>query len=437
MDKVLAIIKREYVVRVKTRAFLIGTVVSPLFLLGLALLPGLLVMRGGGQRDVTVFDQSGDPSLFASIRRRMDVPLDDPSMSSTRQPGGRDDAPRTQFRLDQRIVGPGESLDEIMKEYRATLDRAPDRAALVLQAGILDGGEPVYYAKNTADFSINALRRAVSGAIGERRLARAGLPADQIDELTKPVDLSIQRVSGSGETREGGRSDFMIAFVFLFFIYMSVLFYGMFVLRGVIEEKHSRIVEVIVSSVKPTQMMLGKLIGVGLVGLTQIGIWALSAAVLFTLGVSTMSSRGMSIPAVPLSILLYFVAYFVLGYFLYATLYAMMGATVSSEEDAQQAQMPITLLLIVPMMIFTMVIANPNSTTSVILSMIPFFAPTLMMLRITVLSPPFWQIALSMAIMVLTILGCVLLAARIYRVGILMYGKRPSIAELGRWLRYS
>ena len=208
-------------------------------------------------------------------------------------------------------------------------------------------------------------------------------------------------------------------------------------MRGGIEEKQSRIVEVLISSVRPSQMMLGKLIGIGLVGLTQIGIWALSTALLSLFGATMFASQGAKIPSIPVSLLVYFVLYFVLGFFLYATLYAMVGAIVSSEEDAQQVQLPVTLLIVMPMMIFGVVMANPNSTSSIVLSMIPFFAPTLMMLRIAVINPPVWQVILSMVIMVATILGSVWVAARIYRVGILMYGKRPSIAELGRWLRYS
>jgi ABC-2 type transport system permease protein len=243
--------------------------------------------------------------------------------------------------------------------------------------------------------------------------------------------------AGGAAEEDGGEGTFIVAFIMLFFIYMSVLFYGLFVMRGVIEEKQSRIVEVVISSVKPTQMMLGKLIGIGLVGLTQVGMWALSAALLSVFGASMFSSRGVSLPKIPPILFVYFVAFFVLGYFLYATLYAMVGAMVSSEEDAQQAQMPVTLVIVVPMMLFGMVMANPNSATSIALSLVPFFAPTLMMMRIAVINPPVWQILLSMSIMVVTILACTWLAARIYRVGILMYGKRPSLAELGRWLRYS
>jgi len=173
------------------------------------------------------------------------------------------------------------------------------------------------------------------------------------------------------------------------------------------------------------------------VGLTQISIWALSTALLSSVGVAMFAARGAKVPNVPTSLLVYFVLFFVLGFFLYATLYAAVGAIVSSEEDAQQVQFPVTMLLVVPMMIFGLVMANPNSTGSIVLSMVPFFAPTLMMLRIAVINPPVWQVILSMVIMLASIVILLWLSAKIYRVGILMYGKRPNLAELGRWLRYN
>jgi ABC-2 type transport system permease protein len=317
------------------------------------------------------------------------------------------------------------------------VEREADAAYLVLRPGVLDDKEPEYYARNISDFSISALRQAVSAAISERRLVRAGFEPKKITDYTKPVDMKRFKITASGESRQDAREGFMVAFILLFFLYMSVLFYGIFVMRGVVEEKQSRIIELIVSSVKPVQMMMGKLVGIGLVGLTQIGIWAGSAALLSMFGASMLAGRGVSIPDIPVSLLVYFVAFFVLGYFLYATLYAMVGAIVSSEEDVQQVQLPVTLLLVVPMMIFSMVMANPNSPSSIALSMIPFFAPTLMMLRIAVINPPAWQVLSSMAIMLATTVGSVWVAAKIYRVGILMHGKRPSIAELGRWLRYT
>ncbi|PYT05823.1 MAG: hypothetical protein DMF60_10760 [Acidobacteria bacterium] len=433
MNKVLIIIKREYLVRVRTRAFLIGTLVSPLLMLSLIALPVFFATRGGGERRVTVLDQSGDHDLFEAIRRNLESRGEGDEELDRRDPG----VGRTRYILTRRVVASGEDLHAVEEQYQQQAAKDPDTTYLVMRPGGLDKLDVEYYAKNTSDFSIGTLERAINDAASELRLKRAGPNPAQIASYTKRVELKRKKITASGGVEEGGRADFAVAFVMLFFIYMTVLIYGLAVMRGVIEEKQSRIVEVLVSSVKPTQMMLGKVIGIGLVGLTQIAVWALSALVLTTVGVSTFASRGMTMPNIPISLLVYFVVYFVLGYFLFATLYALEGSTVSSEDEAQQAQIPVTILLVVPMMIFNMIIANPTSTASVALSMIPFFAPTLMMMRIAVVNPPLWQILLSMAIMLGTILGCVWVAARIYRVGILMYGKRPSISELGRWLRYS
>jgi len=432
MKKVLIIIKREYLVRVRTRAFLIGTIVTPLLMLALITLPIFFATRGGGVRRVTVLDQTGEPDLFDAINRSLDSRSESSEETNRNDPG----VGRTRYVLTRRVIAPGEELQTVQTEFQRQAGQDPDITYLVLRGG-LDKLEPEYYAKNTSDFSIGTLERAINDAVANLRLRRAGLNPSQISAYTKRVEMKRNKITSSGEVREGGGTDFVVAFVMLFFIYISVLMYGLFVMRGVIEEKQSRIVEVLVSSVKPAQMMLGKVIGIGAVGLTQIGVWVLSALVLTTFGVSAVSSRGVSMPSLPVSLLVYFVIFFVLGYFLFATLYAMVGSTVSSEEEAQQAQFPVTILLVVPMLIFNMIIANPTSGASIALSMVPFFAPTLMMMRIAVVNPPLWQILLSMAIMVATILGCVWLSARIYRVGILMYGKRPSIAELGRWIRYS
>ena len=433
MNKVLIIIKREYLVRVRTRAFVIGTIITPVLMIGLIALPIFFATRGGGERRVTILDQSGDPELFEALKRSIESRGQSDDELNRRDPG----VGSTRYMLTRRVVAPGENLEAIQLQLNQQADKDPDSTYMVLRAGGLDKIEPEYYAKNTSDFSIGTLERAVTDAVSGLRLKRAGLDQSQIASYTRRVELRTKKIAAGGEVKEGGRADFVVAFVLLIFIYMSVLIYGLFVMRGVIEEKQSRIVELLVSSVKPTQMMMGKVIGIGLVGLTQIGVWVLSAVLLTTAGVSVFAKRGLSMPNIPPVLLVYFVVYFVLGYFLFATLYALVGSTVSSEEDAQQAQMPVTLLLVVPMVIFNMILANPTSGASIVISMIPFFAPTLMMMRIAVINPPLWQILLSMGIMLATILGCVWIAARIYRIGILMYGKRPNLADLGRWLRYS
>ncbi|HJQ22665.1 MAG TPA: ABC transporter permease [Blastocatellia bacterium] len=430
MKKVWAIIKREYIVRVRTRAFVISTIASPLLLLALALLPGLLAARGGGERHVTVLDQSGDAQLYDLIKSRLD--------GASRDDAGGGGPRLTHYVLERRVVQPDEDVEKVIaNDYAAGGKKDEDKAYLILPAGIFDSAKPEYRSKNTSDFGLRSLESAISQAVTERKLERAGIAGDRAKGITRRVELNTTKLTAEGGAQEDSGASFIIAFIMLFFMYMTVLFYGLFVMRGVIEEKQSRIVEIVVSSVKPEEMMLGKLIGIGLVGLTQIGIWVTSVALLSTVGLSMFASRGIALPHLPLSLLVYFVVFFVLGYFLYATLYALVGATVGSEEEAQQAQFPVTIIIVIPMMIFTTVVANPNGPLAVTLSMIPFFAPTLMMLRIAVINPPLWQILLSMAIMLVTILGAVWLAARIYRVGILMYGKRPSLAELGRWLRYS
>ena len=431
MKKVWVIIKREYLVRVRTRAFAIGTIISPVLLLALIILPAFLAERGGGgQRRVAVLDQSNDPLLFDAIRARVEsreTGFDEPGFASG-----------TRFVLSRQPLSPDENANDWIKRDSKIREEASDRAYLILGPAVMDTAATEYHAKNLSDFSIRALEESVSAAISERRLLKAGFDPNQISRYMKPVDMKKFKIDVTGQSTEGGmRQDFMVAFALLFFLYMTVLFYGLFVMRGVIEEKQSRIVEVLISSVRPSQMMVGKLIGIGLVGLTQIGIWALSTAALSSIGVALFAGSGAKVPHVPLSLLIYFVLFFVLGFFLYATLYAAVGAIVSSEEDAQQVQFPVTMLLIVPMMIFGLVMSNPNSTSSIVLSMVPFFAPTLMMLRIAAVNPPVWQVILSMVIMLVTIAGLLWLSAKIYRVGILMYGKRPNLAELGRWLRYS
>jgi ABC-2 type transport system permease protein len=435
MEKVWVIIKREYLVRVRTRAFAIGTVISPLLLLGLVVLPSFLAERGaGGERNVAVLDQSGDPALFEGIKSRVE-----PQGSKNGSDSDEGFSGSTRFVLTRQIGTAEQDPHELIKSQSSESGKkGPEKAFLVLGPRILDDGPPEYHAKNLSDFSIRALEGAVSTTIAERKLMRAGFDASKIGQYMKPVDLKQFKIGAGGESKEGGmRQDFMVAFALLLFLYMSVLFYGIFVMRGVIEEKQSRIVEVVISSVKPTQMMLGKVIGIGLVGLTQISIWALSAGLISMFGARMFAAQGGRVPSIPMNLLIYFVLFFVLGFFLYATLYAMVGSIVSSEEDAQQVQFPVTMLLVVPMMIFGLVMANPSSTSSIVLSMVPFFAPTLMMLRIAVINPPVWQVITSMLIMLATITAFLWFSAKIYRVGILMYGKRPNLAELGRWLRYN
>jgi len=420
MEKILIIIKREYLQRVRTRAFLIGTILTPALLLVFSLLPVLLATRNSGPRKIVVLDQSGEQGLFDAIKENV----------SNEKTGG-------SIVLNRVPVPDTQNIDEVRKRLESEPQADSNSGYLVLRPGILDEAQCHYYAQNASDFiTIETLKHGISDALIQERMAHAGINKESSGRIMRPVDLETVKIGPEGETKESGQT-FGVAFVMLFFIYITILTYGISTMRGVIEEKQSRIVEVVISSIRPFNMLMGKLIGIGLAGLTQYLIWVLAALGLAAGGVSMAARMNFTMPSIPPSLLFYFVLYFVLGYFLFATLYAVVGSMVSSEEEAQQMQYPVTLLIAAPMMIFWLIVREPNSTLSTVVSMIPFFAPTLMMMRIAIISPPPWQIILSIALMIAAIIGVVWIASKIYRITILMYGKKPTLAELGRWLRYA
>jgi ABC-2 type transport system permease protein len=243
------------------------------------------------------------------------------------------------------------------------------------------------------------------------------------------------RLSASGELEDRG-AGFIPSFMLMMMLYTTTLMWGQAVLTSVIEEKSNRVVEVIVSAVRPHHLLAGKLLGVGAAGLTQFLAWVLTLVVLSLFGAGIASALGASnkLPEIAPLTLVFFVVYFLLGYLMYSALFAAVGACVNTTQEAQSLAFPVMMPLILAVMLFPMVLQAPDSSLSVGLSLVPFFAPLLMFLRISVLTPPFWQIALSVALCLATIAATVLAAARIYRVGILMYGKRPTFPEIMRWV---
>ena len=229
----------------------------------------------------------------------------------------------------------------------------------------------------------------------------------------------------------------MLVFAAGFVMYLTILLYGQVVLGAIIEEKETRIAEVLFSSVRPFTLMIGKLVGVSLVALTQLTIWGLGFLALALYGVNVLASRGfpIHIPRVPVIHILYFALFFLLGYFVYATIYAFLGSMVTTPQEGGQLAMPIILLLVVGFYLFLPVSRSPDSSFAFWVSMIPFFAPITMMVRITTQTPPFWEIALSLIIGFGTVLLLTWIASRIYRIGMLMYGKRASVGQVLRWVR--
>jgi ABC-2 type transport system permease protein len=244
------------------------------------------------------------------------------------------------------------------------------------------------------------------------------------------------RLSEAG-AREDRGAGFLFSTVLLMAIYTAVFMWGQALMTSVIEEKNNRVVEVMVSSVSPDTLLSGKLLGVGAAGLTQLLAWALTMGLIGVYVGSGAVAGGASVPEVGVGVLVAFVLFFLLGFFLYGSLYAAVGASVNSMQEAQNLMLPMMMPVIVAMMFFPMVLRSPDSTLAVALSLVPLLSPLLMFLRISVLTPPLWQIALAVTLTLLTIWGVVWMASRIYRVGILMYGKRPTLPEILRWVRAS
>jgi ABC-2 type transport system permease protein len=258
-----------------------------------------------------------------------------------------------------------------------------------------------------------------------------------VKALTARTDMRPVRIGEDlSESREGAaEKSFILSYILTFTLYMTMIFYGYYVMRGVLEEKSSRIVEVIVANVRPMELMLGKIFGVGAVGLTQYAIWVIAAMNLAVPGMMGFAAIEGSSALLSPVLLIFFVVFFVLGYFQFASIYAAVGAAFNTEEEAQQMQTAVSMTMVIPLVMMVPVMANPDSTLAVVLSLVPLFAPVLFFVRMSVQMPPVWQTALCLVLLVGSIFAIARVAAAIYRVGILMYGKRPTVREIVAWMR--
>ncbi len=428
MSKTWVLIKREFFSRVKTKGFVIGTLALPVLVF---IFMGVqIAMQSMGTREkktLALMDLSGRvaPAFIAY-------------MDTTYQ-----DARKTPLYTFEQVQSVPESLAALQARYSGLVRAEKINGLIVLPADLFESNRFELHARNISNMEFNSvLERSLSRVISDLRLQQSGIDQGLVRKLTRGVDLTTYKVSEAGSKQQSGMVAFGVSYVMMFILYMALLFYGQFVMRGVYEDKNSRVMEVVLSSARADQIMAGKIIGIGGAGLLQFLIWAIVFALVSTYGMVMMSlfSPGIEklpIPAISASVYLFFFLFFILGYFIYATLYATLGSLVNDEADAQSLQWPVTFLIILGFMFMFFVLNNPNSTMAVILSLIPFFTPLLMFLRLSVGAAPLWQALLSVVIMIATIAGLIWLTGRIFRVGILMYGKKPNLPELLKWIRYS
>jgi len=421
--KVSTVIRREYLSRVRTKAFWITTLALPVIILVFTVLPSLLMRRAGGEHTIALV--TADATLAKTVQDQL--------------PASGDARSGDEGTFTIRIVHLAPEGDAAAVRTRLKRDVLAKRysAALVVPETVYTDGKLELLTTNTSAFQLmSKLERAVGRAVTRLRLERAGVPADKVADLTRAVDLQPVRIGkGGSENAEGFLQSFFLSYALMFLLWMSVMIYGMQVMRGVLEEKSSRIVEVVVANLSAKELMAGKIMGVGAVGLTQYAIWTLVLVNLAVPGLITMA--GFTGAVISPWLLVFFVLFFVLGYVLYSTFYAALGAAFNSEEEAQQMQSVAGWVIAIPFVFMFPVMNNPDSTLSVALSLFPPFAPVLFFLRMSVQFPPTWQIVLCLVLLLGTIVAVARVAAAIYRVGILMYGKRPTFREVMHWVKES
>jgi ABC-2 type transport system permease protein len=442
MKKLFAVIKREYIQRVRTKFFVIATILGPILMAAFTVVPGMMMMmKTGGPTRIAVVDQTG--KTYAQLAKELEGRGDRPNQSATPGmvseppvgPGASQEQMKQAGRMMRNNIAvhqvpiENQSLADIKQQLESKIQNREIEGYVLLPPDLIKGGRPEYRARNTADmFTRENVQNAIGKVVRNQRLVEAGARQEDIDRASQSVDL---KSIGEAGQESHGEVGFFLSFGMGLWIYMSVLLYGQLVLGAVIEEKETRIAEILFSSMRSFPLMIGKLVGVSLVALTQMGIWALTF-----MGLSVWAAGGsINIPHVAPILFVYLLLFFLMGYFIYSTVYAVVGSMVTTTQEGGQLAMPIVLLLVAGFFVSFNIIRNPNSPLAFWASMFPFFAPITMLVRIVTETPPLWQILLSLAIGFATAIGLIWLASRIYRVGMLMYGKKATIPEVIRWIR--
>ena len=440
--KAMIVLKHEFMQKVRSKGYIIFTLLGPVLLSLFFVIPAIVAtVDTGDKRVLSVVDSTGKfATYFENATPSEPAASLEEEFTEAANRSKQEQAAMKALNADMdiKVVPMNTSIESLRDQVQAEVLTG----FLVIPSNALaDAGasRATLRLRNTNDFSvIREVESIYAEALRNEKLKAKGVDPRILHDIDELANLETVKLSEGQESKDNGGT-FIAGYLTGFLMYMGLLIYGAMILRSVIEEKSTRVIEVMVSSVKPYDLLLGKVLGISAAAVLQMTVWAIMMALLATVGVSmaqSMSGASLNI-SIPPGLFAYFVLFYILGFLIYATLYAAIGATADQESDVQQASMPITFLVIIPILLMTGVIQSPSSSMSVVLSMIPFFAPILMMGRVFSETPPFWQIALSMGLMIATFFAVLWVAARIYRTGILMYGKRFSPKEIIKWIRYS
>lgn len=442
MSKVIAVIKREYLEVVRKKSFIIMTVLGPFLMAAMMLLPMLLVTRGIEEKHVVVVDGTGRLEAVFGGGVAGETPSEAQPLADAAEQARRNQMPVSPPLRTEYVAAPGDPraaaqpyLDRMLgKQGKVRLD-----GVLVVAADAFSNpdAELTYFSRAATDFvTQERLAGLVNRAVSRGRLAARGIGAEEADRLLRRLKIEAIKLTRTGEEKKGGELGFLVAFVFVALLMIPNIVYGQEVMRGIVAEKSERVMEILISSMPSMALLSGKILGLAAVGLTQVGIWMAMGSLLAVYAGTGLAMSGFD-PTQFLSVWLIpaFLVFYVLGYLIYVCVYAVAGAISNSEKEAQQFMGPLIMVMMIPWFLAMPIISNPESTLATVLSLVPVFTPITMFMRIVVSEPPLWQVLLSVGLSLGTIVAMLWATAKIFRVGILSYGKRPTAVELWRWLR--
>jgi len=417
MHKVWAIIRREFVERVRTRWFWVSAILGPVLFAGIIVYQ-IVQSLGGGVRNITVVD-GGTLGYGKKVVEALGA-------SKT-------------IRANAVNLVPG-----VLDSLKRSVEAKQLNGFLILDDSLPSDGKAEYRASNLSLQTIDELQRTLNRVVEKVRLEGKGVNPTVVDwAQALRVTLAQKKIARGEITTENAGQSFALAYVMAILLFMAILLYGVNVMSSVLEEKTTRIIEVLVSSLRPFQLMLGKVAGAGAVSFFQFVIWGVSARLLVALrvpiarllGADPASAMDITLPHIPFATVAVFMAFFLGGFLLYSAMFAAVGAMSSNEQEARQAQQPVTYLLMISYLSIIGLTNDPASTFARTLSMVPFTSPIATPVRWTAGSMGMGELAVSLAMLLIGIVAITWVASRIYRVGILMTGKRPTMKELVRWVR--
>jgi len=456
MNKLGIIIKREYLNIVKKKSFIISAILTPILMVGLIILPSLLAgVALVKEKKVAVVDETG--YVFESLQQKQiyfsfiaeqtkqkdGVTSDSLEKMAKSQglPGGQIGKLLREMSLKiiqsyaamnfEKIDNISTTTENIKKIQLNRIRSKEIDVLLIIPKEVETDSKPAeYYSRSSGNFDETSLfRNFISEAVVSKRLSVAGMDSARVQQLTRPVPLSKSDVTETGVKKGSFLVTYFVGIAFVMLMFMAVMQTGQHLFRGVLEEKNNRIIEILLSSIKPKQLMSGKIIGLGAAGLTLVGIWATAGL----LGLKISGGFGISIAP---NTIVYFIIFFILGYLLYSTFMAILGAVMNSEQEAQHFITIISLSMMIPLFVAMIIVKHPNSTIATALTMFPVFTPSMIIFRLSITPVPPIEIALSIVILIVSIWIMISLTAKIFRIGILMYGKKPSLKEISRWIKY-